>query len=60
VVTLYASSVIQGVFNGSDLIKEAGGNVVVVVIQYRLGVPFTAVFYPSVLVVAFEVQIYDR
>ena len=25
-------------FDGSDLIKEAGGNVVAVVIQYRLGV----------------------
>jgi hypothetical protein len=33
-----ASGVIPGVFNGSDLIKEGGGNVVVVVIQYRLGV----------------------
>ncbi|EDR10347.1 uncharacterized protein LACBIDRAFT_317144 [Laccaria bicolor S238N-H82] len=33
-----ASGVIPGVFDGSDLIKEAGGNVVVVVIQYRLGV----------------------
>ena len=33
-----ASGAFSGVFDGSDLIKEAGGNVVAVVIQYRLGV----------------------
>lgn len=33
-----ASDLLRGVFNGSDLINNAGGNVVAVVIQYRLGV----------------------